>query len=86
MLIEQYNSQFSERSKISTIKDDEINVVEEGDMSDIEFSDEDIARAIDKLKKNSVAVPNSIPAILLINIRDSIKLLLQIILRKSMDE
>merc|ERR1712082_424057 len=52
MLIEQYNSQFSGRSKISTIKDDEINTIEEEDMSDIEFSDEDIARAMEKLKNN----------------------------------
>merc|ERR1712082_387399 len=33
MLIEQYNSQFSERSKINTIKDDKINSIKEGYMS-----------------------------------------------------
>ena len=86
MLIEQYNSQFSERSKINTIKDDEINTIEEGDMSDIEFNDDDIARAIDKLKKNSAAGPDGIPAILLINTRNTIKIPLQIILRRSLDE
>ena len=86
MLIEQYNSQFSERSKINTIRDDEINSIEEGDMSDIEFNDDDIARAIDKLKKNSAAGPDGIPAILLINTRNTIKIPLQIILRRSLDE
>ena len=55
-------------------------------MSDIEFSDDDIARAIDKLKKNSAAGPDGIPAIFLINTKKSIKVPLQIILRRSLDE
>ena len=86
MLIQQYNSQFSKRVKTSRINNEEINDTEEGDLSDIDFSDDDIANAINKLKKNSAAGPDVILAILLINTRDSIKLPLQIILRKSMDE
>ena len=58
----------------------------EGDISDIEISEADIAKAIDKLKRNSAAGPDGIPAIFLINTSESIKLPLKIILRKSLDE
>ena len=86
LLIKQYNSQFSKRCQSLRINEEEIYDTGDGDLSDIVFSEEDIANAIDKLKKNSAAGPDGIPAILLINTRDSIKIPLQIILRKSMDE
>ena len=86
MLIKQYNSQFSKRCQSTRINDEEMYDTKEGDLSDIVFNEEDIANAINKLKKNSAAGPDGIPAILLLNTRDSIKLPLQIILRKSMDE
>ncbi len=53
---------------------------------DFEFSEVDIANAIDKLKNNSAAGPDGIPAIFLLNTKDSIKSPLQTILRKSLDE
>ena len=53
---------------------------------DIQFDENDIANAINKLKKNSAAGPDGVPAILLINTKDAIKKPLQIILRKSIDE
>merc|ERR1711874_672470 len=63
MLIEQYNSQFSERIENMKITKEEINNIEEGDLVDIIFNEEDISNAISKLKKNSAAGPDGIPAI-----------------------
>ena len=57
-----------------------------GDISDIEISEEDISKAIGKLKKNSAAGPDGVPAIFLINTKEYIKLPLKIMLRKSIDE
>ena len=86
MLIEQYNSQFSERIENMKITEEEINNIEEGDLVDIIFNEEDISNAISKLKKNSAAGPDGIPAIFLINTKEYIKAPLKIILRKSLDE
>ena len=86
LLIKQYNSQFSKKCQSVRINEEEIYDTNEGDLSDIDFNEDDIANAINKLKKNSAAGPDGIPAILLINTRESIKIPLQIILRKSMDE
>merc|ERR1711874_819245 len=58
----------------------------EGDISDIEVTEDKISNAIDKLKRNSVAGPDGIPAVFIINTRDCIKILLRISLRKSLDE
>merc|ERR1711954_480826 len=84
-LIEQYNSQFSEITKPSKITEEELKV-NKGDISDIEISEEDISKAIGKLKKISVAGPDGVPAIFLINTKEYIKLPLKIMLRKSIDE
>ena len=86
LLVQQYNSQFSKRSQATRINEKEINDTEEGDLSDIDFNEDDIASAINNLKKNSAAGPDGIPAIFLLNTRDSIKFPLQLILRKSLDE
>ena len=86
LLIKQYNSQFSKKCQSVKINEEEIYDTKEGDLSDIVFNEDDIADAINKLKKNSAAGPDGIPAILLINTRESIKIPLQIILRKSLDE
>ena len=58
----------------------------EGEISDIEISKEDISKAIDKLKKNSAAGPDGVPAVFLINTKEYIKSPLNIMLRKSIDE
>ena len=86
LLVQQYNSQFSKRCQSTRTNEKEINDTEEGDLSDIDFNEDDIANAINKLKKNSAAGPDGIPAIFLINTRDAIKLPLQLILRKSINE
>ena len=44
----------------------------EEDISDIEISEKDISKAKDKLKKNSAAGPDGIPAIFLINTKECI--------------
>ena len=51
ILIQQYYSQFSKRYQSLRINSEEINDTEEGDLSDIDFIDENIANAINKLKK-----------------------------------
>ena len=84
-LIEQYNLQFSEMIKPIKITEEELKV-NEGDISDIEIIKEDVSKAIGKLKKNSAAGPDGVPAVFLINTKECIKLQLKIILRKSMDE
>ena len=68
------------------ITENEIMEIDEGDISDIEVTEDDISNAIDKLKRNSAAGPDGIPAVFIINTRDCIKIPLRIILRKSLDE
>ena len=46
MLIEQYNSQFSERNETMKATEEEINTIEEGDLVDIIFNEEDIAKEL----------------------------------------
>ncbi|CAL4078433.1 unnamed protein product, partial [Meganyctiphanes norvegica] len=59
---------------------------EDGDLTDIEILEEDIIKAIGGLNMNSSAGPDGIPAIFLINTKDSIATPLKLILRKSLDE
>ena len=86
ILVEQYNSQYSRRRNTEKILNDELNNTKEGDLIDIDFCEEDIVDAINKLNKNSAAGPDGIPSIFLINTKESIKKPLKMILRKSMDE
>ena len=55
-------------------------------MIDIYFCENDIVVAINKLNKNSAAGPDGIPSVFLINTKESIKVPLKLILRKSIDE
>ena len=73
MLVEQYNAQFSKHININKVTKNEIEDISEGDLVDIQFDESDIANAINKLKKNSAAGPDGVPAILLINTKDAIK-------------
>ena len=86
ILVEQYNSQYSRSKSTEKITEREINDIKEGDLEDIDFDEDDIAKAIDKLNKNSAAGPDGIPSIFLINTKNYIKTPLKIILRKSLDE
>ena len=52
LLIQQYNSQLSNRSKTSRIIDHEINDTELDDLADIKFNVNDITKVINKLRKN----------------------------------
>ena len=52
MLIEQYNSQFSETNDTIKATKEEINNIEDDDIAEILFSEEDISNAIRNLKKN----------------------------------
>ena len=86
ILVEQYNSQFSKSNKLKKVIKEELSDIQEGDLADIEIKEDDIAKAIEKLNKNSAAGPDGIPAVFLINAKNSIKTPLEIILRKSIDE
>ena len=86
ILVEQYNSQYSRSRNTEKISNEEINNIKEGDLIEIVFSEDDIVIAINKLNKNSAAGPDGIPSIFLINTKESIKIPLKIILRKSIDE
>ena len=86
ILVEQYNSQYSRSRNTEKISNEEINNIKEGDLIDIVFSEDDIVIAINKLNKNSAAGPDWIPSIFLINTKESIKIPLKLILRKSIDE
>ena len=66
MLVQQYNNQFS-KGKVTKVTNEEIREIRNGDLDDIEFDEENISEAIDKLNKNAAAGPDSIPAIFLIN-------------------
>ena len=72
MLIEQYNSQFSETNEAMKATKEEINNTEDDNLAEIIFSEEDISNAIGNLKKNSAAGPDGIPAIFLIYTREYI--------------
>ena len=73
ILVEQYNSQFSRSKSMDNTSEGEINDTKEGDLTDIDFNEEDIAKAIDKLNKNSAAGPDGIPTIFLINTKNTLK-------------
>ena len=85
LLVKQYNSQFSNGGDITEVTNEIFNEVQDGDLTDIQIKD-DIVNAIGKLNINSAAGPDGLPAIFLINTKDSIKTPLEIILRKSIDE
>ena len=86
MLIEQYNSQFSETNDALKVTKEEKGNIEYDNLSEIIFSEEDISNTIRNLKKNSAAGPDGIPAIFLINTREYIKAPLALVLRKSLNE
>ena len=86
ILVEQYNSQYSRSKNTEKISNEEINNTKEGDLMDIVFCENDIVDAINKLNENSAAGPDGIPSIFLINTMESIKTLLKLMLRWSIDE
>ena len=86
LLVKQYNSQFSNGANITKVTNELFNEVQDGDLADIEIKEDDIVNAIGKLNINSAAGPDGLPAIFLINTKNSIKTPLEIILRKSIDE
>merc|ERR1712121_427163 len=56
------------------------------DLNDIEITDEEILKAINKLEENSAAGPDGVPAILLKKVKEALALPLALMLRKSIDE
>ena len=85
-LLEEYKSQFTE-----ALKNNNVNILEEmmnineGDLTDIIFTEREMIKAIQKLKENSGPGPDEIPAIFLSKTCNAIVKPLMIILRKSLD-
>ncbi|CAL4081788.1 unnamed protein product, partial [Meganyctiphanes norvegica] len=86
LLVGEYNSQYSKMENKENVSKELFSNIEDGDLTDIDITENDIEDAIGELKQNSAAGPDGIPAILLKNIKKSIALPLKIILRKSLDE
>ena len=91
MLAEQYSSVFSTPKEELTEADDSFPECEGGDtagrpkLSDIEFSAEDIARAIGEVSSTAAAGPERYPAMLLKQCRTALSKPLYIMWRKSLD-
>ena len=58
----------------------------ENDLEDIVFNEDDIEKAMEKLKESSGPGPDDIPANFLINTANEIRKPLMLILRKSIDK
>ena len=83
-LKKEYLSQFTKKSKKENIE--LFNIVNNDDLSDIDFGEEEIQKAIDELDENSSAGPDGIPAILLKKTKETISKPLKILMRKSIDD
>jgi len=79
----EYKYQFSENSGEN---ENPFGNIDERDLNDFEFKEEDIKDAIDDLDENSSAGPDGIPAIFLKKTKEVISKPLTIILRRSLDE
>ena len=82
-LVQEYKSQFSETSGEN---ENPFRNIDNNDLNDIEFKEEDIEDAIDALDENLSAGPDGIPAIFLKKTKEALLIPLALILRKSLDE
>ena len=85
-MMNQYNGRFSKKDKPNKDIDEKFENIKDDDISDIDFNEKDIERAIGVMNKSSAAGPDGIPAILFIETKLQISVPLTIILRKSIDE
>ena len=87
MLVNEYKTQFTKTvSTLNQNLSEEIMNINEEDLTDITFTEEDMVKAIEKLNENSGPGPDGIPAIFLIKTSNALIRPLMIILRKSIDE
>ena len=87
MLVNEYKTQFTKTvSNLNQNLSEEIKNINEEDLTDIIFTEDDMIKAIEKLNENSGPGPDGIPAIFLIKTSSALIRPLMIILRKSMDE
>ena len=87
LLLTEYKSQYTEATDNNSINlSEEMLNNNEEDLTDIIFNEDDIIKAIEKLKENSGPGPDNIPPIFLIKTCTEISTPLMIILRKSIDE
>ena len=59
-MVDQYNSQYSSKSKTHKIDEEMFYDIEVEDLTDIEIIEDDITEAIGKMKMNSAAGPDGI--------------------------
>ena len=87
MLVNEYKTQFTKKSNnLNQDLLEEIMNINEGDLSDITFTEKDMLDAIGKLKENSGPGPDEIPAVFLKKTSSALIKPLMTILRKSIDE
>ena len=84
MLKDEYRSQYSEIT--DEIDEKVFEDILEGELTDIEITENEIIEAINKLDENSAAGPDGVSAYLLIKAKEVIAKPLIIIMRKSLDE
>ena len=86
MLKNQYKFQFS-IPRISRNKEEiDFQSDNNNDLTDITITEQDIQDAIKEMDENSSAGPDDIPALFLINTKETISKPLKLIMRKSLDE
>ena len=87
MLVDEFKKQLADvASNIGPDLLEEMMKLNDNDLADIIFNEDDIEKAIEKLKENSGPGPDDIPAIFLIKTSNEIKKPLMLILRKSIDK
>ena len=87
MLLEEYKKQFTKTSSNNNTELlEEMMKTSDEDLTDIIFNENDMVKAIDKLKENSGPGPDDIPAIILKKMSTALVIPLTIILRKSINE
>ena len=86
ILVEQYNSEFSARTENRELDKEMMGDGGDGDLTDIEVSENSIVEAIGELAADSAAGCDGIPAVLLIKTKNAVAVPLKLILRKSLDE
>ena len=84
MLKDEYRSQYSEIT--DEIDEKVFEDILEGELTDIEITENEIIEAINKLDENSAAGPDGVSAYILIKAKEVIAKPLLIIMRKSLDE
>ena len=86
LIQKQYDSVYTTPQQDAIIEDISAFFGDDADLSDVEFSEEDIVKAANTLKSNSSSGPDGFPALLLKKMSTSLAKPLSVVLRQSLDE